>query len=143
VAAGVGSLFTSAGLEVWYRSLDKPTWTPPDAVFGPVWTVLYVLMAAAMWLVWVRRDEASSGRSASAVTLFTAQLALNASWSGVFFGMREIGWGLVVIVVLWFTIVATIAVFRNIDRGAALLLAPYLAWVTFAGALNAAIWRLA
>lgn len=140
-AAGLGSLFTTPEVAAggWYDSLDKPFFTPPAFLFGPVWTVLYLAMAVSGWLVWRR---AGFYRAKVAMTLFFAQLALNLLWSAIFFGLRAPGLGLVEIVVLWVAILATILVFRRISRPAALLLVPYLAWVTFATALNAGIWLL-
>jgi translocator protein len=142
-AAGIGSALTSTGLDPWYRTLDTPPWSPPDAVFGPVWTVLYLLMAVAVWLVWEHRRDVPVWRAHLAIGLFVVQLALNTAWSGVFFGLRSPGGGLAVILALFAAILATIVAFHGIHRVAAWLLAPYLAWVGFATVLNAAIWRLA
>ena len=136
-AAALGSWATFEGLRAWYPSLRKPSWNPPNAVFGPVWTVLYLAMAVAVWLVWRTGNDV-----AFAVALFAVQLALNVAWSVVFFGRRQLRGALAVIVALWFAIAATLVVFASIDALAAALLAPYLAWVTFASFLNAAIARL-
>lgn len=140
-AAGLGSLFTAPRVADggWYDSLNKPFFTPPASLFGPVWTVLYLAMAVSGWLVW--RARGFSGAKV-AMVLFFAQLALNLLWSVVFFGLRAPGLGLVEILVLWVAILATILAFRRISGPAALLLVPYLAWVTFATALNAGIWLL-
>lgn len=140
-AAGLGSLFTApqVGPGGWYDTLDKPFFIPPAYLFGPVWTALYLAMALSGWLVW-RRTGFSRARVAMA--LFFAQLALNFLWSVDFFGLRAPGLGLVEILVLWAAILATILAFRRISGPAALLLVPYLAWVTFATALNAGIWLL-
>lgn len=139
--AGLGSLFTTPRVAdgAWYDTLSKPFFTPPSWLFGPVWTVLYLAVAVSGWLAWRRRGF--SGAPA-AMALFAAQLALNLLWSVVFFGLRAPGLGLVEILVLWAAILATILAFRPISRPAALLLVPYLAWVTFATALNAGIWLL-
>jgi translocator protein len=121
----------------WYAGLDKPAWNPPGWLFGPVWTVLYAAMGVSAWLVWrCGRD------SRSALAPFFVQLALNAAWTPVFFGMHEMGWAFAVILALWLAIAVTIAVFARHSRPAALLLLPYLAWVTFAAALNFSLWRL-
>lgn len=140
-AAGLGSLFTAPQVAAggWYDTLDKPFFTLPASLFGPVWTVLYLAMAVSGWLVW---RGAGFSRARVAMALFGAQLTLNFLWSVVFFGLRAPGLGLVEIVVLWAAILATILAFRPISRVAALLLVPYLAWVTFATALNAGIWLL-
>src|SRR5512140_2402228 len=139
LCVGTGGIASQWKPGPWHAALVKPAWNPPDAVFAPVWILLYVLMGAAAWLVW-RRDGAP-GRG-TALALFLAQLALNGAWSWLFFGRHAIGAALVEIVFLWVAILATVLVFRRISRAAAALLAPYLAWVTFASALTFAIWRL-
>lgn len=136
-AAALGSWATVRGLRDWYPALRKPSWNPPNAVFGPVWTILYLAMAVAVWLVW-----RSGGDVTVALGLFALQLALNAAWSVVFFGQRNPRGGLVVIVGLWLAIAATLVVFLSIDPLAGALFIPYLAWVTFASVLNGAIARL-
>lgn len=125
----------------WYASLAKPAWTPPTWVFGPAWTILYAMMAVAAWRLW-RRLGARPRESRRALVLFAVQLALNLSWTPVFFGMQRPDLALVVIFVLWVAIAATIVAAWKACKTAAALLVPYLAWVTFATALNAAIWRL-
>jgi len=122
----------------WYAKLNKPTWTPPPWVFGPIWTILYALMATALFLV-VRKGTSSPG-VVLALCVFAAQLALNTAWSPVFFGLHQIGLALVVIVLMWLMIVMTIGVFWSVSDLAAMLLVPYLVWVTIATALNASIW---
>lgn len=119
--------------------MEKPAWNPPGWVFAPVWTLLYGLMALAAWLVWRRGGFAANRR---ALVLFLAQVALNAAWTPIFFGMRLPGLAFAEILLLWAAIGATIGAFRKVDRIAAWLLAPYLAWVSFAAALNFTIWRL-
>jgi translocator protein len=135
-AAAVGSQFPPGA---WYQALAKPAWNPPSWVFGPVWTALYAMMGVAAWMVWRERGFAGARL---ALGLFLAQLGLNALWSWLFFGLRRPGLALAEIVALWLLIAATIAAFRPVRRAAALLLAPYLAWVTFAAALNYTLWRL-
>ena len=138
-AAGVGSLYTTPAIPGWYASLEKPAWTPPAWLFGPVWTLLYLSMAVAVWLVWRERGAAGAG---AALALFAVQLALNALWSVVFFGWRRPDLALVEIFFLWAAIFATTLSFRRVSQFAAWLMWPYLLWVTFAGFLNLSIWRL-
>lgn len=123
----------------WYASLRKPSWNPPGWVFGPVWTALYAMMAVAAWLVWKRGGFAAQRRP---LALFLGQLALNAAWTPLFFGLKQPGWAFAEIVLLWLAIAATLAAFRPASRAAAWLLAPYLAWVSFAATLNFTLWRL-
>lgn len=136
-AAALGSWPTVRGLREWYPSLRKPSWNPPDRIFGPVWTALYLAMAIAAWLVW------RSGADVTvALGLFALQLALNVGWSLVFFGRRDVRGAFVVIVGLWLAIAATLIAFASIDLVAGALLVPYLAWVTFASLLNRAVAKL-
>jgi tryptophan-rich sensory protein len=140
-AAGfLGNLATTPAIPTWYAGLAKPWFTPPNWVFGPVWTLLYLMMAYAAWRVLsVPGDR--PGRT-GALTAFYVQLALNAAWSWAFFGLRSPGLGLLVIAGLLVMIVVTILRFRPLDKVAAWLLVPYLAWVAYASALNTAIWRI-
>ena len=138
-AAGIGSLATVDAIPTWYAALHKPSWNPPNWIFGPVWSLLYLMMAVAAWLVW--RTAGWSG-APLALGLFAVQLVLNVGWSLVFFGLHRPGWAFAEIVVLWGAILATLLLFWPIRPIASLLLTPYLAWVTFAGGLNHAIWRL-
>lgn len=123
----------------WYATLRKPSWNPPAWVFGPVWTALYTMMAVAAWLVWRRGGWAAQRRP---LALFLVQLALNAGWTPLFFGLKSPGLALAEIGLLWLAIVGTLIAFARVSRAAAWLLAPYLAWVSFAAALNFALWRL-
>lgn len=136
-AAAIGGIVTGRSLRDWYPALRKPRWNPPNAVFGPVWSVLYLAMAVAAWLVW-----REAGWSA-ALGIFAAQLAINVLWTVAFFGQRRPRDAVAVILALWVAIAATIAAFWPVSPLAAALLLPYLAWVTFASALNVAIARLA
>lgn len=138
-AGWLGSIFTRPAIDGWYRGLAKPAFTPPEWLFGPVWTALYILMAIALYRIWTTRSR--PGKSA-ALGLFAVQLALNAAWSGVFFGLKSPAGGLAVIAALWLAISATIVAFRRLSAIAAWLLVPYLLWVSYAAALNFAIWRL-
>lgn len=140
LAAAIGGLATARGVVEWYPNLAKPSWTPPSWLFGPVWTALYAMMGVAAWLVW--RAAGSFRPARRELALWGIQLTLNAHWSIAFFGMRAPGAALVNIVLLWLAILATIVVFARRSAIAAGLMVPYLLWVTFATALNAAIWRL-
>ena len=135
-AAWIGSRYMPGP---WYASLAKPSWTPPGALFAPVWTILYVLMAVAAWLVW---RQAGFGGARAALVLFVVQLALNALWSYLFFGLQRADLAVIDIVALWFAILAVLALFWRVDWRAGALLLPYLAWVGFATFLNIAVWRL-
>jgi len=138
-AAGIGSMLTAPSIGGWYAALLKPAWTPPNWLFGPVWSALYLAMAVAAWLVW-RRVGFSGDRGA--LTLFAAQLVLNVCWSAIFFWAHRPGLAFAEIVLLWLLILATAVAFRPVSRAAAWLMAPYLVWVAFAAALNFSIWRL-
>lgn len=135
----IGSLSTAAAVPTWYADLRKPNWTPPSWIFGPVWTTLYVMMGVAAWLVW--RKSGFVGAKA-AMWLFFLQLLCNAAWSLIFFGLRSPGLAFAEILLLWGLILATALAFWRHSPIAGALLLPYLAWVTFATALNLAIWRL-
>ena len=131
-AAALGAALTALSLRDWYPTLRKPAWTPPDWVFGPVWSTLFLLMALAAWLVWRRAGWAPLG-------LFGAQLALNVAWSGLFFGLRSPGLALADVALLWCAVAATLWSFGRVSALAGCLLAPYLLWVSYAAALNGAI----
>ncbi len=135
-AGWVGSRFLPGP---WYEALAKPSWTPPNAVFGPVWTVLYVLMGVAAWLVWQRVGFSGAPR---ALGLFGVQLVLNALWSYLFFGLQRPGIACLDITLLWLAILATAIAFWQVRPMAGVLLVPYLCWVGFASALNFELWRL-
>ncbi len=137
LAALIGSVFTRPAIPQWYAGLHKPSFAPPNWVFGPVWTALYLMMAIAAFLVW--REGWDNPQVRRALALFGVQLLLNAGWSPVFFGLRWPVGGLAVIGVLWVFIVATILTFFRVSKPAAVLLIPYLLWVSFATVLNSAI----
>ncbi len=139
VATGALGAMGSASAGSFYGELAQPSWAPPGWLFGPVWSVLYVLMAVAAWLVWRKRGFRGAP---VALSLFVAQLLANALWSWLFFAWHQGALSLVEIIVLWLLIAATIQAFWRLNRLAALLLLPYLAWVSFATALTAALWRL-
>ncbi len=122
----------------WYAGLRKPSWNPPNWIFGPVWTLLYILMAVAAWLVWENGGAANTG----ALALFLVQLILNAVWTWLFFGLHRPGLAAAEIVLLWLAILATTLGFWTVQPLAGLLLVPYLLWVSFAAILNFTVWRL-
>jgi tryptophan-rich sensory protein len=138
--SALGSWVTVPKIPTWYASLTKPSFNPPSWVFGPVWTVLYAAMAVAAWRVWIA--PADEGQRSRALMLFWAQLALNAAWSPLFFGLERPGLAFVVILAMVALIAATMVAFFRIDRSAGWLFVPYLAWVSFAAVLNGAIYRL-
>ena len=129
----IGSAFTFSSIPNWYVYLNKPIFSPPNWLFGPVWTLLYALMGISAYLVWKKKGS---------LNLFLIQLGLNFIWTPIFFGARNLFLALVVIVVMWIYIVKTIKAFAKIDKTASYLLYPYLAWVSFATILNFSIWFL-
>jgi len=140
--AAAGGAVTATSVGTWYQGLAKPAFNPPDWLFAPVWTTLYLMIAFAGWRVWRLRGWTDPRGLEPAMLAWAIQLMLNLCWSFVFFGARLIGAALIEIVVLLVAIVATLRLFRRIDRPAAWLLLPYAAWVAYAALLNAALWRL-
>lgn len=136
---GISGYFTVESIPGWYRTIQKPEWNPPNWLFGPVWTILYILMGIAMYLVWQRPASALRQR---ALYLNAVQLFLNFWWSLIFFNQHAIGWALAEIVLLWALIVWTMFAYDRVNKPAAWLLLPYIIWVTFATILNGAIWQL-
>ncbi len=136
-AAALGGLANAVALKTWYPGIAKPSWTPPGAVFGPVWTALYAMMAVAAWRVW---SQEGFSKARLPLGLFCVQLVFNAAWSWLFFYMRNPLAGLVDIILLWFAILATMICFFRRSRLAGWLMTPYLLWVSFATALNAALY---
>ena len=134
VVASSGALFKP---DEWYRTLRKPFWTPPPWVFPVVWTPLYLMIAISGWLAWQ-----AGGLATLPFAFYAAQLGFNAAWSGLFFGMRRADLAFVDLILMWFTILVTLIGFAQVSEAAAWLLAPYLLWVTIAGALNLSVWRL-
>lgn len=134
LAGAIGSIFTFQSIPIWYSGLNKPSFTPPSWIFAPAWTALYLLMGISLYLVWQKTQKISK--------TFLLQLGLNVLWSIAFFGLRSPLYGLAVIIPLWFAIAVTIIEFNKTSRKAALLLLPYLAWVSFAAALNFFVWKL-
>lgn len=142
LAGVIGSFFTSGSIDTWYAGLVKPALNPPAVVFGPVWITLYALMGIALFLVWKRHSFLPLRVFRKAVSVFFIQLALNAVWSPIFFGLEDPLLAFFDIVLLWFAILYTTILFFRISRTAAYLLLPYLLWVTFAAYLNYAILTL-
>lgn len=139
LTGSLAGLATNAGVRSWYPALNKPYFTPPDALFGPVWTCLYLLMGISLFLVWQERE---SPYRKKALSIFGIQLLLNVAWSFIFFSLRQIGPALVEIILLWCCILFMIVLFHRINKKAAYLQVPYLLWVSFATVLNAALWKL-
>ncbi|MBN2399486.1 MAG: tryptophan-rich sensory protein [Candidatus Aminicenantes bacterium] len=140
LAGFIGSIFTRQAIPAWYAGLQKPSFTPPNWLFGPAWISLYLLMAAAAYLIWQKGWSTAGVRMALAI--FLLQLLLNALWAPVFFGLRSPLLGMIVIASLWLTIIPTIFLFFKIYRPAALLLLPYFFWVSYASVLNISIYDL-
>lgn len=139
----VGTYAVNAGLSFWYVTINKPSWNPPTWVFAPVWTTLYVLMSIAAWMVWsAPQGEQPSGRRTASLVLYFSQLVLNGLWSWIFFYWHMIGAAAIEIGVMWLAILVTMILFWRIRPRAGQLMVPYLLWVTFAMALNIAIFRL-
>lgn len=140
LAGIVGSLFTTPAIPTWYANLKKPSFSAPNWLFGPVWVTLYTLMGISLYLVWQKRNEVKIAWPA--IIFFLVHLVINALWSIVFFGQKNIFGALILIVVLWLMIVASIVLFYKVNKTAAYLLIPYLLWVSFASFLNYSFWRL-
>ncbi len=141
VAVGaVASLFTASSVKTWFVTLNKPSFNPPAWLFAPVWTTLYILMGIAFFIIW--ESKANELIKKRAMKIYLIQLFFNFTWSFVFFYAQQPGWAVVNIVLLWLLIVLTIFWFSRISKVAAWLLAPYILWVSFATALNYAIWQL-
>ncbi len=140
LAGAIGGLFTSSSIPTWYAALNKPAFNPPNWIFGPVWTLLYVLMGVSLFLVW--QKGLKNKKAKTAVTIFGIQLALNVLWSILFFGLKSPILGLIEIIILWAFILLSIIKFSKISKTAAWLLLPYILWVSFAAVLNLAIFLL-
>lgn len=140
LVGATSGFFTTTGVGSWYQTIQKPSWNPPNWIFGPVWTTLYVLMGIALFLVW--KADTSNEAKKPALILFALQLVFNFFWSFIFFNQHAIGWALVEIIGMWLMILATIFAFANISKTAAWLLVPYISWVSFASILNYTIWKL-
>ena len=140
LAGGIGTLFTVSAIPTWYATLNKPFFSPPNWLFGPAWTTLYMLMGISAATIWQKGIK--NKKIKDAIYLFGIQLGLNAIWSPVFFGAKNLLLALVIIILMWIYILKTILAFRKIDKIASYLLYPYIAWVSFATVLNFAVWLL-
>ncbi len=138
-AAGIGGAVTTPKIATWYATLTKPSWNPPNWIFGPVWSALYCCMAVAAWFIW---RQGGSPSAKVPLTLFAVQLALNVLWSCIFFGLEKPGLAFGEVLLLWTAIAATMIVFWQRSVIAGILFVPYLAWVSYASFLNFTIWRL-
>ena len=137
----IGGIFTATEIQRWYLQLNKPSWNPPNWLFAPVWTTLYLLMGIALYLIW-KAEPVAADTKRWAIIIFIAQFALNFLWSFIFFKQHQPGWAFVEIVVMWLAIFCTIIAFSKINTTAAWLLVPYISWVSFAAILNYSIWQL-
>lgn len=138
VAGLAGSIFTISAIPTWYAALIKPPFSPPNYIFGPVWTTLYILMGISLYIIWSSNAKSKK----NAIIIFIVQLVLNAVWSIIFFGLKNPGLAFIELIALWISIFIIILLFRKISKAASYLLYPYIAWVTFAGVLNFSIWML-
>jgi translocator protein len=140
LVGAISGFFTQSGVDGWYAAASKPSFNPPNWIFAPVWTTLYILMGIALFLVW--RADADKTVKQTAIILFTVQLTLNFFWSIIFFKLQQPGWAFAEIILMWVMILFTILWFGKISSTAAWLLVPYISWVSFASVLNYCIWRL-
>ena len=139
LVGGIAAFFTTSGVNGWYAVANKPSFNPPNWLFAPVWTALYIMMGIALFLVW--KTEGDKTIKQTALILFAVQLTLNFLWSFIFFYAKQPGWAFVDIIAMWLTILLTIIWFGKISSTAAWLLVPYIFWVSFASLLNFYIWR--
>ncbi len=140
LVGAIAGMFTSSGVTGWYAIANKPWFNPPNWIFAPVWTMLYILMGIALFIIW--KSETDKILKQTAVTLFVIQLALNFFWSFIFFKLQQPGWAFAEIILMWVMILLTIIWFGKISSPAAWLLVPYICWVSFAAVLNFSIWKL-
>jgi translocator protein len=139
LVGAISGLATATSIKTWYLSLDKPSFNPPNFVFGPVWTTLYILMGVSLYMIW--RAQKGNART-NAIRIFGIQLVLNFAWSFIFFYFHQIFFALLEIIMIWIGVLLMIIIFRRVDKTAAYLQIPYLLWVSFASVLNASIWIL-
>ena len=139
IAGGIGALATTPNIDSWYASIIKPSFNPPNWIFGPVWTFLFLLMGIALYFVWTSKQNKAR---TIGLRVFGIQLILNIVWSYLFFAMHRPDLAFLEIIILLLAIIANMIAFYSIKKTSAYLLAPYLAWVIFASALNFAIWQL-
>lgn len=135
----IGSFFTTPSISSWYAFINKPSFSPPNWLFAPAWTLLYILMGISAFLIWKKRDNL---KTKQALIFYSIQLILNALWSIIFFGMHNLGLAFLEIIILWMFILITLIKFYKINKTAGLLFVPYLLWVSFASILNFAVWML-
>jgi translocator protein len=140
LVGSTAGFFTSSGVNGWYAAANKPWFNPPNWLFAPVWTTLYIMMGIALFLVW--KSDADKTVKQTAIVLFAVQLTLNFFWSFIFFKTQQLGWAFAEIIVMWIMILLTIFWFGKISSTAAWLLVPYISWVSFASVLNYALWKL-
>jgi tryptophan-rich sensory protein len=140
LAGIVGSLFTAPAIPIWYASLEKPSFTPPSAIFSPVWITLFVLMGLSLYFIW--REPLREPGVKTALFFFFLQLVLNTGWSIIFFGMKNPFLAFIEIIILWTAILLTILASLRVSKTAAVLLIPYILWVSFAAVLNFFLWNL-
>jgi translocator protein len=140
LVGGVSGFFTTESVNGWFTTINKPSFNPPNWIFAPVWTTLYILMGIAFYLVW--KSTGNEAVKRTAIIFYCIQLVLNFLWSFIFFKLHQPGWAIVDIVLMWIMILLTILWFGKISSAAAWLLVPYICWVSFASVLNYAIWRL-
>ena len=139
IIGSISGIATSGNITTWYAGLNKPSFNPPNWIFGPVWTVLYLLMGISLFQIW--RSPAGDARN-YALTIFCIQIILNFAWSFIFFHFKQTGWAFVEIILIWLSVLAMIFIFYRISKPAALLQIPYFLWVSFAAVLNGSIWHL-
>lgn len=139
-AGAIGTIATLSEIPTWYAALAKPTWAPPNWLFGPVWTTLYILIGVALFLVWRKGSDKKDVKLA--LLVFAVQLVLNVLWSVVFFGYHSLLGGVIVVILLWIAILANIIVFYRVSKPAGLLLVPYIIWVSIASYLNYSVYLL-
>jgi translocator protein len=139
LVGGISGGLTASSIPTWYLTINKPSWNPPNWIFGPVWTMLYVFMGIALARLW---DSPSSAVKTTAIVLFGAQLVLNFMWSVIFFNWHTMGIAFAEIILLWGVLLTCIFTFAKIDNTSAWLFVPYISWVSFASILNFAVWQL-
>jgi translocator protein len=139
IVGSISGIATSGNITTWYATLEKPLFNPPNYLFGPVWTVLYLVMGISLFFIW--QSPAGDARN-YALMIFGIQLLLNFSWSFIFFHFKQVGWAFFEIILVWISILAMIIIFHRINKTAAFLQIPYLLWVSFASVLNGSIWLL-
>lgn len=139
VVGSISDIAAMAGVKTWYAELVKPSFNPPNYLFGPVWTALYLLMGISLFLIW---QSPAGIMRIQALWIFAIQLILNFAWSFIFFYFRQAGWAFFEIILIWICIVAMLVIFYRVSKPAAFLQIPYLLWVTFASALNGSVWLL-